>query len=113
MHAFHRPLLFALWGAVLWAIGTAMAAEAAPPVRLRIPFVNALTQDDLSAPQSYNHEYCRITGEQGLRIERNSSNPCLAADGTAGGACFDRLGLGALRSQRALLPHDGGRRCVE
>jgi hypothetical protein len=111
MHTFDGSLLFTLCGAVLLTIGTAMAAEPSPPIRLRIPFENAFAPDGLAATQSYRHGNCRVSGEQALRIERDTSNPCLAAD--SGGACFYRLGLGALQSQRALLPHDGGRRCVD
>jgi len=113
MHANHRTLLFILWGAVLWAVGTAMAAEASPPVRLQIPFVNAFAQHDRATPQSYSHENCRISGGQAITIERDASNPCLAADAAPGNGCFDRLGLGMLRAQRALWPHDEGRRCTE
>jgi hypothetical protein len=90
-----------------------MTAEASPAVRLQIPFENLFTQDDDAAPQSYGRETCRINGEEGLRIERNASDPCLAADAAAGGACFDRLGLGALRARRALLPDDSGQRCAD
>jgi hypothetical protein len=111
MHAIHRPLPFVLWGAILCAVGTAMAAEASPPVRLQMPFLNAFTHDDVAAPQLYSEGNCTINGEQGLRIERNMSDPCLAADASAGGACFDRLGLGALQSRRPLLPRRGLQNC--
>ena len=113
MHGSDRLLQFALWGAALLTVGTAMAAEASPPVQLRIPFVTALTEDHTTLDLAYSHGRCAISGEQALRIERDTSDPCLAANASAGGACFDRLGLGVLQSQRALLPHDGGRRCVE
>jgi hypothetical protein len=107
-----RLLRFALWGAVLLTVGTAMAAEASPPVRLRIPFVTALTEDHTTLDPAYSHGHCAISGEQALRIERDTSDPCLAAEASPGGACFDRLGLDALRAQRAPLPHDGSKRCV-
>ena len=90
-----------------------MNAEASPAVRLQMPFANLFTQDDGAIPQDYGRKTCRISGEEGLRIERDVSDPCLAADAVAGGTCFDRLGLGALRARRALLPDDGGQRCVE
>ena len=111
MHAIHRSILFAFWGAVLWAVGTAMAAEASPPVRLQMPFLNAFTHGDAAAPQSSSQGNCTINGEQGLRIERNTSDPCLAADASGGGACFDRLGLGALQSRRPILPRRGQQNC--
>jgi hypothetical protein len=88
-----------------------MAAESPPPVRLQIPFVNAFTQDGTASTKLDGS--CRISGEQALRIERNSSDPCLAADAAPGSICFDRLGLGALRSRRALLPRDGGQHCLD
>ena len=113
MRAFERLFLFALWGAVLLTIGTAMAAETSPPIQLRIPFANAFTQDVTASTQFSLRENCRISGEQALRIERDASNPCLAADAAPGGVCFDRLGLGMLRAQRALWPHDEGRHCME
>jgi len=90
-----------------------MAAETSPPIRLRIPFANAFTQDVTASTQFSLRENCRISGEQALRIERDASNPCLAADAAPGGVCFDRLGLGMLRAQRALWPHDEGRHCME
>jgi hypothetical protein len=113
MHAFNGSLLFTLCGALLLTTGAAMAAEPSPPVRLRIPFVKGFMQDGAALTQSSVKEDCRISGEQALRIERSSSDPCLAADAAPGGACFDRLGLGALRSQRALLPREDGQRCVD
>ena len=113
MRAFERLFLFALWGAIPLTIGTAMAAETSPPIRLRIPFANAFTQDVTASTQFSLRENCRISGEQALRIERDASNPCLAADAAPGGVCFDRLGLGMLRAQRALWPHDEGRHCME
>jgi hypothetical protein len=111
MFAFDGPFLFSLCGAALLTMGTAMAAESSPPVRLQIPFVNAFTQDGTAFTNLRGN--CRISGEQALRIERSSSDPCLAADAAPGGACFDRLGLGALRSRRASLPRDGGQRCLD
>ena len=113
MHESNRLLQFALWGAALLTVGTAMAAEASPPVQLRIPFVTALTEDHTTLDPAYSHGHCAIRGDQALRIERDASNPCLAADAAPGGACFDRLGLGMLRTQRALWPHDEGRHCME
>ena len=90
-----------------------MAAEPSPPIRLRIPFMDAFTQDGTALSQPFLHGNCRVNGEQAERIERRTSDPCLAADAAAGAVCFDRLGLGTLRSQRTLLPYDGGRRCVD
>jgi hypothetical protein len=90
-----------------------MTAEASSPVRLRIPFVTALTEDHATLDPAYSHGHCAISGEQALRIERDASNPCLAADAAPGGACFDRLGQGMLRAQGALWPHDEGRHCME
>jgi hypothetical protein len=113
MHGSNRPLQFGLWGVVLLTVGTVTAAEASPPVQLRIPFVTALTEDRTTLAPASSHGHCAINGEQALRIERAASNPCLAADAAPGGACFDRLGLGMLRAQRALWPHDEGRHCVE
>ena len=112
MRALSRSFFFTLCGSVLLTVGTAMAAEPSPPIQLRIPFANAFTQDVTASTQFSLRENCRISGEQALRIERDASNPCLAADAAPGGACFDRLGLGMLRSRRALLPDDGGQRCV-
>ena len=111
MHGY-RLLQFALWGAVLLTVGTAMAAEASPPIQLRFPFVTALTEDHTTLDPVYSHGRCAISGEQALRIERDTFDPCLAANASAGGTCFERLGLGALRARRALLPHEGGKRCV-
>jgi hypothetical protein len=113
MRGSNRLLQFGLWGVVvLLTARTAMAAEASPPVRLRIPFVTALT-DDSTFDLAYGHGHCAISGEQALRIERDTSNPCLAADASPVGACFDRLGLSALRSRRALWPRGEGRHCME
>jgi hypothetical protein len=111
MPAFDGLFLLSLCGAALLTMGPVMAAESPPPIRLRIPFVNAFTQDDTAFANL--HGNCRISGEQALRIERNSSDPCLAADAAPGSICFDRLGLGALRSRRALLPRDGGQHCLD
>jgi hypothetical protein len=113
MHGSNRLLQFALWAVVLLTVGTAMAAEASPQVELRIPFITALSEDHTTLDRAYGHGRCAISGEQALRIERDTSNPCLAADASPGGACFDRLGLGMLRAQRGLWPRDEGRHCME
>jgi hypothetical protein len=113
MRALTRSFFFTLCGSALLTVGTAIAAEPSPPIRLRIPFANAFTQDVTASTQFSLRENCRISGEQAMRIDRDSSNPCLAADAAPGGACFDRLGLGMLRAQRALWPHDEGRHCME
>src|SRR5260221_9455566 len=73
MHVSDRLLQFALWGAVLLTVGTAMAAQASPPVQLRIPFVAALTEDQTTLDPAYGHDHCAISGEQALRIERDPS----------------------------------------
>lgn len=112
MREIRRLLSFAFWGAAVWAVGVAMAAEASPPVRLRMPFVDALAQDGVVVPRSDDHRDCRVSGEQGLRIGRETFDPCLTADAVAGGVCFDRLGLGALRARRAMLP-ENGQHCEE
>lgn len=108
MHATHRPLLFVSASAVLWAVGTATAAQASSPVQLQIPFAAALSEDNWALDPADSHGQCAIDGEQALRIERDTSDPCAAANTATGGACFDRLGLGALRARRALLPHTNG-----
>jgi hypothetical protein len=113
MRALAGSFFFALCDLVLLTAGTAMAAESSPPIRLQIPFANAFTQDVTASTQFSLRENCRINGEQAMRIERDTSNPCLAADAAPGGACFDRLGLGMLRAQRTLWPHDEGRHCTE
>jgi|SRR5882672_3626725 len=113
MRTFDRTLLLTLWGAVVLTVGSAMAAETSPSIQLRLPFVNLLAEDPTATSQIDLHGRCVISGEQAMRIERDTSDPCLAADAAPGGVCFDRLGLGALQSRRASLPHDGGRRCVE
>ena len=113
MSALVRSFFFTLCGSAFLTAGTAMAAEPSPPIQLRIPFANAFTQDVTASTQFSPRENCRIGSEQAMRIERDTSNPCLAADATPGGACFDRLGLGALRAQRTLWPHDEGPHCME
>ena len=112
MRASDKSFLFTVCGAVLLTLGTAMA-EPSPSVRLQIPFMNAFAQDSTTSTLLSSHRSCHISSEQAMRVERDTSDPCVAADAAPGGACFDRLGLGALRSQRALLPHDGGQRCTE
>jgi hypothetical protein len=111
MHESDRPLRLAVWGAVLLVVGTAMAAEASPAVQFRIPFVTALAEDRTASDLAYGQDHCAISGEQALRIERDTSDPCVAADASAGGACFDRLGLGALHARRAVLPDDRDAHC--
>jgi hypothetical protein len=113
MRALARSFFFTFCGSALLTAGAAMAVEPSPPIRLQIPFANAFTQDVTASAQFSLRENCRISGEQAMRIERDTSNPCLAADATPGGTCFDRLGLGALRAQRTLWPHDEGRHCTE
>jgi hypothetical protein len=90
-----------------------MAANPSPPIRLRIPFANAFAPESMESTKPSLSGNCRVDGEQAMRFERRTSDPCLAADAAPGSACFDRFGLGTLRSQRTLLPYDGGRRCAE
>ncbi|HEX4636948.1 MAG TPA: hypothetical protein VH189_12245 [Rhizomicrobium sp.] len=110
MHAFGGTII--LLTTVFLTVETAMAAEVSPPLRLRFPFENLLTEDGSTTASVSPHRHCAISGEQAMRIERDTSDPCLAADAAPGGACFGRLGLGKLQSERSLLPRDG-RHCAE
>jgi hypothetical protein len=113
MRAFGGSFLLALGGAVFLAAGAAMAAEPPPAIRLRLPFTDMFPQDHTAIFQSHPSGSCRINGEQAERFERRTSDPCLAANTSPGSECFDRLGLGTLRSQRTLVPYDGDRQCLK
>jgi hypothetical protein len=90
-----------------------MAAEPPPAIRLRLPFANMFPEDHTAIVQPHLSGSCRINGEQAERFERRTSDPCLAANSSPGSVCFDRLGLGMLRSQRTLVPYDGDLQCLK
>lgn len=112
MRAFGRSFLLALGGTVFLAVGTAMAAEP-PAIRLRLPFADMFPEDHTEIVQLHPSGTCRINGEQAERFARRTSDPCLAANTSPGSECFDRLGLGTLRSQRTLVPYDGDQQCLK
>jgi hypothetical protein len=58
--------------------------------------------DSLVTPPQ-RHQQCRISGARAQRIERNTSNPCLAADSVPGAICFERLGQSTPAYPPALL----------
>ena len=56
--------------------------------------------EPLARPQS---RQCRISPARAERIERTTSDPCLAADSAPGGVCFEKLGQDQLADASVLL----------
>jgi hypothetical protein len=61
-------------------------AEMTPSTRV----MQSGNTNDIVVLQQGRH--CRISGAREQRIERTTSNPCLAADSAPDGICFERLG---------------------
>jgi hypothetical protein len=113
MRGFVKSFLLAFCAMGAFALDSAMAAESPPAILLPTPFANIFTGDPAVIAQSYPQGTCHISGEQAEKMERRTTDPCLAADASPGNVCFDRLGFGMLRAQRTLLPRGGRQYCAE
>jgi hypothetical protein len=58
---------------------------------------------DIMMPAPHRYRQCRVSGARAQRMERYTSNPCLAADSVPGGICFERLRQDAQANPSALL----------
>jgi hypothetical protein len=104
-----RQIFFAVCGVILLTSTGTTAFEA--PSRKALRFYPSSTagvvqlrdQSDIALSPPHRAWHCRVSGARAERIERNTSNPCLAADSTPGGVCFERLGQSTTTNPSALL----------
>jgi hypothetical protein len=94
-----RPTFFAICGVISLVPTGAMAFDPrAPELQTLRAFRNLSgvvrlhDRSDIAAPQPYWVGQCRISGARAQKIERRTSDPCLAADAAPGNVCFERLG---------------------
>jgi len=52
-----------------------------------------------------------VSGADVQRIERSTSDPCLASESVPGGVCFARLGQSLASTDSADPPHNWQRHC--
>ena len=102
-----RWISFAICGAaILMSMDTGSAEPGVPLMMLHgfspPEIILFRAQNDFASPRSQS-ESCRISPAEAERIERNTADPCLAADAVPGGVCFERLGNDILDSAPAAL----------
>jgi hypothetical protein len=91
-----RWISFAICGAaILMSMHAGSAEPRAPLTKLHgfspSEIILFQAQNDFASPRPHS-EPCRISPTEAERIERNTADPCLAADAVPGGVCFERLG---------------------
>jgi hypothetical protein len=106
-----RQTAFAICAvACLMSTHAAALEPIVPPLKTLQPYpasaggvVQLRDRRDIVMPAPYRYRQCRISGARAQRIERYTSNPCLAADSVPGGICFERLGQNPQANPSALL----------
>jgi hypothetical protein len=112
MHGFQNGLLFCACLAMLLSSPATMAFEPQVASRLsrRLPFVDSLS-NAAHSDQARSQERCHVSGADVQRIERSTSDPCLASESVPGGVCFARLGQSLASTDSADPPHNWQRHC--
>jgi len=79
MRVYQSKCLQAACIAVLLSSPAAMAFEpqVAPPLSVRLPFMNTFS-DAAHSGQTRSQDRCHVNGAEVQRIERSTSDPCLA-----------------------------------
>jgi hypothetical protein len=111
MHVFRKGLLFSARFAILLTSSPAAAFDAplAPHLVLRLPLGMSLP-DRSASEHTQLSTRCHLNGGDVERIERSTSDPCLASESVPGGVCFARLGLDPVSADFD-EPHDWQRHC--
>ena len=112
MRGFQNVFLFSACLAMLLSSPGTMALESqvAPRLSVRLPFVD-LFSDAAHSDQTRSQERCHVSGADVQRIERSTSDPCLASESVPGGVCFAHLGQALASTDSIDPPHDWHRHC--
>ena len=105
-----KILLFACIAVFFSSSVMAFEPQVAPSLSMRLPFVDSFS-DAAHSDQTRLQDRCHVNGADVQRVERSTSDPCLASETVPGGVCFARLGQALASTDSIDPPHDWQRHC--
>ena len=96
----------------LTPISVAYSAEVLFPLKIQLPMESLAAWRADALVRADTRSLCPVTGAEAEAIERDTSDPCLAADSTPGGVCFERLGRIRPRSGTQVSLHAAREACL-